>query len=73
MAYLESERGTVIQTISWRINILKQEIISPTKRKTLTEPHYMFGGTLGLRKTHVKEHLSRWFFSLTTIRNAQDE
>jgi len=32
------------------------KIISPKKRETLTEPHYIFYGTLGFRGTPVEEH-----------------
>jgi len=35
--------------------------ISPKKRETLTEPHYMFCGTLGFRETPVQEHWSKCF------------
>jgi len=45
--------------ITWRINTLTQELISSIKRRTLTEPHYMFCGT------PVEEHWFRysWRFS----------
>jgi len=32
---------------------------SPKKQGTLTEPHYMFCGTLGFRGTPVEEHWCR--------------
>jgi len=34
------------------------KIISLKKRETLTEPHYMFCGTLGFRGTPVQEYWS---------------
>jgi len=35
------------------------KIISPKKRESLTEPHYMFCGILGFRGTPVEEHWIR--------------
>jgi len=49
--------------------MLKQKIISSKKRGTLTEslkltePHYMFRGTLGFRGTPVEEHCRRLLIS----------
>jgi len=43
------------------MNTLKQNIISPKKRGTLTEPH-MFRGTLWFRGTPVEEHWCRSLF-----------
>jgi len=46
------------------MNILKQEIIYPKKRGTLTEPHYMFYGT------PVEEHWLRVYKVLPSAKRS---